>query len=106
MCGRYILRYLAQAEKDFELKSSVPGWQESFNIAPTQQVAVVRLENGERAGLTLRWGLIPFFAKGEPPKYSTINTQLESSRRDRRGAGPGNVGSAAFWRLRDSMSGI
>jgi putative SOS response-associated peptidase YedK len=37
----------------------------------------VRLENGERAGLTLRWGLIPFFAKGEPPKYSTINTQLE-----------------------------
>lgn len=76
MCERYILRYLAQAEKDFELKS-FQGWQESFNIAPTQPVAVVRMEEGERKGITLRWGLIPFFAKGEPPKYSTINATIE-----------------------------
>jgi len=76
MCGRYILRYLAQAEREFELRS-FKGWQESFNIAPTQQVAVVRMEGGVRAGLTLRWGLIPFFAKGEPPKYSTINATIE-----------------------------
>jgi putative SOS response-associated peptidase YedK len=76
MCGRYILRYLAEAEREFEL-SSFKGWQESFNIAPTQQVAVVRMEGGARAGITLRWGLIPFFARGEPPKYSTINATIE-----------------------------
>jgi putative SOS response-associated peptidase YedK len=85
MCGRYILRYLAQAERDFEL-NSFKGWQESFNIAPTQQVAVVRMEGGVRAGITLRWGLIPFFARGEPPKYSTINATIEK------------LESAATWR--------
>ena len=26
----------------------------------------------------MRWGLIPFFAKGEPPKYSTINARIET----------------------------
>jgi putative SOS response-associated peptidase YedK len=26
----------------------------------------------------MRWGLIPFFAHGEPPKYSTINARIET----------------------------
>jgi putative SOS response-associated peptidase YedK len=26
----------------------------------------------------MRWGLIPFFARGAPPKYSTINARLET----------------------------
>jgi putative SOS response-associated peptidase YedK len=28
--------------------------------------------------MMMRWGLIPFFAKGEPPKYSTINARIET----------------------------
>jgi putative SOS response-associated peptidase YedK len=35
------------------------------------------MQGGERAGLTMRWGPIPFFAKGEPPNYSTINATVE-----------------------------
>ena len=26
----------------------------------------------------MRWGLVPFFAKGVPPKYSTINARIET----------------------------
>jgi putative SOS response-associated peptidase YedK len=40
-------------------------------------VPVVRMADGEREGVTLRWGLVPFFAKGVPPKYSTINATIE-----------------------------
>ena len=39
---------------------------------------VIRAVDGTRKLETLRWGLIPFFAKGEPPKYSTINARLET----------------------------
>jgi putative SOS response-associated peptidase YedK len=35
------------------------------------------MTDGEREGVTLRWGLVPFFAKGVPPKYSTINATIE-----------------------------
>ena len=28
--------------------------------------------------IRLRWGLIPYFAKGVPPKYSTINARIET----------------------------
>jgi putative SOS response-associated peptidase YedK len=52
-------------------------FERSYNVAPTQQVPVVRMAGGEREGVTLRWGLVPFFAKGVPPKYSTINATIE-----------------------------
>jgi putative SOS response-associated peptidase YedK len=26
----------------------------------------------------VRWGLVPFFTRGEPPKYSTINARIET----------------------------
>jgi putative SOS response-associated peptidase YedK len=32
---------------------------------------------GERTGARLHWGLIPFWAKGVQPKYSTINATVE-----------------------------
>ena len=49
----------------------------SYNVAPTQLVPVVRFAHGEREGLMMRWGLIPFVAKGVPPRYSTINATIE-----------------------------
>jgi putative SOS response-associated peptidase YedK len=35
------------------------------------------MAGGNREGVNLRWGLVPFFAKGVPPKYSTINATIE-----------------------------
>jgi putative SOS response-associated peptidase YedK len=76
MCGRYIIREAARAERYFEVHGTP--WSPSYNVAPTQQVAVVRMKGGQRVGVNLRWGLIPFFAKGVPPKYSTINARIET----------------------------
>ena len=76
MCGRYVLKQIAEAEAYLALVGTP--WKESFNIAPTQQVAVIRLADGVPQATNLRWGLIPFFAKGEPPKYSTINARIET----------------------------
>lgn len=78
MCGRYYLKMLAGWDEYVEVFDA--GWQHdfhSYNIAPTQNVPVVRTLDGTRHGSMLRWGLIPFFAKGEPPKYSTINATVE-----------------------------
>ena len=76
MCGRYIIREAERAEKYFETYGTP--WSPSYNVAPTQLVPVVRVKDGARVGENLRWGLIPFFAKGEPPKYSTINARIET----------------------------
>jgi putative SOS response-associated peptidase YedK len=76
MCGRYIIQQAAAAERYFQVHGTP--WSPSFNVAPTQNVPVVRIRNGSRVGETLRWGLIPYFAKGEPPKYSTINARIET----------------------------
>jgi putative SOS response-associated peptidase YedK len=40
-------------------------------------VPIVRLVNGYRLGSRVHWGLIPFWAKGVQPKYSTINATVE-----------------------------
>ena len=76
MCGRYVLKQVREAEEYFRAHPSP--WRQSFNIAPTQQVACVRVEDGERCAVNLRWGLIPFFCNGMPPKASIINARIET----------------------------
>ena len=53
----------------------------------------------------MRWGLIPFFARGEPPKYSTINATIEKLDTAPRGAARGNAASAASCRALGSTNG-
>ena len=78
MCGRYILREAVRAERYFGIERLSWHFTVSYNIAPTDEVPVVRLgKDSVREGLMMRWGLIPFFAKGEPPRYSTINATAE-----------------------------
>ena len=78
MCGRYISPDEASIEREFNLVHTEWQFPPSFNVAPTQLVPIVRSVEGERRGTRLRWGLIPWFAKGVPPKYSTINARLET----------------------------
>jgi putative SOS response-associated peptidase YedK len=77
MCGRYVSPDIAEAERYFLVHLLRWQFERSYNVAPTQQVPVVRMADGKREGITLRWGLVPFFAKGVPPKYSTINATIE-----------------------------
>jgi len=49
-----------------------------FNIAPTQQAPVVRLDReGNRELAMLRWGLVPFWAKDPKVGTSMINARSE-----------------------------
>jgi putative SOS response-associated peptidase YedK len=77
MCGRYVSPDIAEAERYFLVHLVRWDIERSYNIAPTQLVPVVRMALGQREGVTLRWGLVPFFARGVPPKYSTINATIE-----------------------------
>jgi putative SOS response-associated peptidase YedK len=78
MCGRYVSPDEATIEREFNLVHQEWQFPPSFNVAPTQQVPILREIDGERHGSIVRWGLIPFFARGEPPKYSTINARIET----------------------------
>ncbi len=84
MCGRFalvtekhILELLFELDYslDFEIKSR-------FNIAPTQQVPVVRLSAAEdkRELALLKWGLVPFWAKDETIGNRLINARAETVR--------------------------
>ena len=78
MCGRYVSPGEASIEREFNLVHQEWQFPPSFNVAPTQAVPILREVEGERRVSRVRWGLIPFFAKGEPPKYSTINARIET----------------------------
>lgn len=78
MCGRYALKLLAlqHLEEYFALENA-KDLRDSYNVAPTQQVPIGRVVDGRHEIVAVRWGLIPYFAQGEPPKYSTINARIE-----------------------------
>jgi putative SOS response-associated peptidase YedK len=80
MCGRYTLRKSAgEIAEEFDLPE-VPVLMPRFNVAPTQNVAVVRLEPDQRVrGLdTLRWGLIPSWADDPSIGNRMINARAET----------------------------
>lgn len=77
MCGRYVSKIDASLERDWALTRPPPLF-ESYNVAPTTAVPVVREREGERTCELIRWGLVPFWAKGIPPKLSTINARVET----------------------------
>ena len=84
MCGRYRLgrgreafkKYFGTAEReDFE-------WEPRFNIAPTQNVPVIRQDAKEpkRILSTMRWGLIPRWAADMSLGSKLINARSETVR--------------------------
>jgi putative SOS response-associated peptidase YedK len=78
MCGRYVSPDEASIEREFNLVRAEWQFPPSYNVAPTQDVPVVRVNKaGERTGTLMHWGLIPFWAKGVQPKFSTINATVE-----------------------------
>ena len=80
MCGRYTLRTrLNELLQFYAIESQLP-WEPRFNIAPSQSVAVIRNDpNGDKRALaTLRWGLIPSWAKDLRTGHHSINARAET----------------------------
>jgi putative SOS response-associated peptidase YedK len=79
MCGRFTLRTPAKEIAE-QFGVDVPDLQLRFNIAPSQEIATVRInrDTQKRELAMLRWGLIPFWAKDPKIGYSTINARAET----------------------------
>jgi putative SOS response-associated peptidase YedK len=79
MCGRIALIQPQEdkMKKRFHLTKTPQGLKPRFNIAPSQDIAVILNESPQELSL-VRWGLIPHWAKAEKTKYSMINAKAET----------------------------
>lgn len=72
MCGRYALHSSPEVVALAFGLPAVPAFQPRWNIAPTLPVLVVRDEDGRRAAATVKWGLVPRWAK-DPSMGARMN---------------------------------
>lgn len=80
MCGRFTLTSKPEVvAKEFGLASTTP-LQPRYNVAPTQNVAAVRLDRvtGMRQLDLLRWGLVPSWADDPAIGNWMINARAET----------------------------
>jgi putative SOS response-associated peptidase YedK len=78
MCGRYTIISAPEAIRALFRYEEQPNFPPRYNVAPTQPVPVVRLDEGRRRFLLMRWGLIPSWVK-DPRTFSLlINARGES----------------------------
>ena len=81
MCGRFFLqRDPAGLARYFETVNATPNHAASWNVAPTQTSLVVRRhpESGERHLDTLRWGLVPRWAKDTKDAAKLMNARADT----------------------------
>jgi putative SOS response-associated peptidase YedK len=82
MCGRYRLSRRKQlVEEYFESAPWDDDWNPRYNIAPTQQIPVVRQHPKEpiRQLSLMKWGLIPSWAKSPTGAASMVNARSETA---------------------------
>jgi len=80
MCGRYIAKDQRALERELPFLDvkDWPKFEASYNIAPTQLAPVIIATAAGNVCQRMRFGLIPFFAKGIAGQYSTINARAET----------------------------
>jgi len=84
MCGRFTLHTPEPLVREsFHLeaadsRSSGFAWRPRYNIAPSQDVAIVRDTGAGRELAMARWGLVPYWSRTPQIRYSTINARIES----------------------------
>jgi putative SOS response-associated peptidase YedK len=79
MCGRYLLISPVEAMRKFFDVGGLLNLPPRYNIAPTQDAPVVRLDQqGRRELILMRWGLVPMWAKDLSMGARAINARAES----------------------------
>jgi putative SOS response-associated peptidase YedK len=80
MCGRYTLASPTERlAEEFGVDASSIEPAPNYNVAPTQQVAAVLDEGGQRRLEVLRWGLIPPWADDPGIGSRMINARSETA---------------------------
>jgi putative SOS response-associated peptidase YedK len=82
MCGRFAFATKRETlKKQFRVDNLLDDPPVSYNVAPTQQIPIIREQPGtERLISTVHWGLIPFWAKDRKMAHQTINARAETVR--------------------------
>jgi putative SOS response-associated peptidase YedK len=79
MCGRYFLTTPGEILADIFETEGAPELAPRYNIAPTQQVPIVRLgRDGKREMALASWGLVPTWAKEKAIGNKLINARAET----------------------------
>lgn len=82
MCGRFTL-HTPQDEllAVFDIDVLPVGFEHrpSYNVAPSQDIPIVRQTSRGRTISLARWGLVPAWSREPETRYSTINSRLESA---------------------------
>jgi len=77
MCGRFTLNLPPEIlAKIFSIPA--PSLTPRYNIAPSQQIAVIRNFSGENHLDYMRWGLVPSWAEDTSIGYKLINARSET----------------------------
>lgn len=81
MCGRFVQKSPPnQIGAFFDIKGVIPNFSQRFNVAPTQDAAVIVAHKDGRHLEIKKWDLIPFWSKEGKSSYSTFNARAESVR--------------------------
>ena len=78
MCGRYTLRRPQRIDPALLGLDELPPLDPRFNIAPGENILLVRSREGEREATLARWGLIPAWAKDPSIGNRMANARAES----------------------------
>jgi putative SOS response-associated peptidase YedK len=80
MCGRFTLHTPeARIRAEFGLQDTPPlGLVPRYNIAPGQDIPIIRAAGSGSSMRLARWGLVPHWSKEPKTRYSTINARIES----------------------------
>jgi putative SOS response-associated peptidase YedK len=78
MCGRFVITSAPAALRQLFGYLEQPNFPPRYNVAPTQPIPVVLVENGARHFQLMRWGLLPAWVK-EPRGFTLlINARSET----------------------------
>jgi putative SOS response-associated peptidase YedK len=78
MCGRYVIISTPDAIRAMFGYAELPNFPPRYNVAPTQPIPIVRLDNGKRSFALMRWGLLPAWVKDPKGFALLINARGET----------------------------
>jgi len=78
VCGRFVRqKEVDEIVSEFGVQEVSCALSPSYNIAPTQEVAVI-IEDGVKQLVAVRWGLVPYWADGLSVGNKLINARAET----------------------------
>lgn len=79
MCGRFVITSAPAALRQLFGYVEQPNFPSRYNVAPTQPIPVVLVENGARHFRLMRWGLLPSWVRDPKGFTLLVNARSETA---------------------------